>query len=802
MTTQIKSILLTLAVYLIIPLSYAQIQCPGITVIGRGYDIFGEYANNKSVKEQLFMTEVFQTLPMDDGQEYKVPEILRLKYINEKDYKTTEGSSLRQYATSMSLELGMEYDGLAFGGSVESRFGKDKAGLTKNYFYTITDWTRVWEVYINPSKEQNLRQYLTTDAKTAIDTWAPEKLFEVYGTHYVNSGYFGGAMEFNLSEEFKSKSEAKAISVSVQAKFAAVSGNSNVSYNSNQVNESFKSNVKIYARGGDVQYANKSSVGDNTQYNLWVQSIPTKAVLIDFKKGSLIPIWNLASTQQRKAQLEAAFKKTLALHPLPQGNSSAMMMADEQFYIRSISENLYWDLNGYHYYADAHGAKVQLFQKDVNKEGKQGADRFIKIIPHTTKTEFVFFQPQHSDFVADITGGVNTPGAELQLWNKGEDNAGQMFKMIEVAGEPNTYFIECSANGLYLTAKNGKITQEAKTNSDNQKWAFEGANAQLDMADIPTEIYAIANVASRGKFLDIPGSAPNQQGKGAKIVLWGMDHQPDRYVRLETSTENGYYFIYPMNSDLAFNIEGAANDNGALLQIWESNKSIAQTFKFEYAGSPLTYYIIQKGSNKVLDASNSKIAQDGCPVQLWTKNNTDNQKWKLTFVTTWQMPDPNQNFFIKSAYIDKYIDLPGNETESNQSGKGVQIWDMDGGKDRIFKIVPTGQHSWVNIQIQNGGRYLTIPSNASKEGTQMIVHDKTNSNDQMFALQFTSPTTFALRTNNWKAMDISGGSSDAWKKNGATVIQYSPHYGANQQFQLIYADGPRKGKVYNFLNKE
>ena len=779
--------------------SNGQNQCPGITVVGRGYDIFGEYANNKSVKEQLFRNENFQTAPMDDGQEYKVPDIMKLKYINEKDYKTTEGSSLRQYASSISAELGLEYDGLTFGGSIDSRFGKDKSGETKNYFYTITDWTRVWEAYVNPAKAENLRQYLTADAKTAIDNWTPEKLFEVYGTHYVNSGYFGGAMEFNLSEEFSNKREAMAITVSVKAKYASVSGNTSVSYNNKEVNESFKSNVKIYARGGDVQYANKSSVGDNSQYNLWVQSIPTKAVLIDFKKGSLVPIWTLAVNQQRKSILEAAFKKMLATHLLPEGNSSAIMMADELFYVRSVAENKYWDLGGFHYYAGGQGTKIQLYEKDINPEGKQGADRFIKIIPHVTKSEFVFFQPQHSDFVADIIGGVKTPGAELQLWNKGENNYAQMFKMIEVDGQANTFYIENAASGLYLTAKSGKITQETKTGDDNQKWVFEPANAVLEMADIPAEIISIENLASRGKFMDIPGAAPNQQGKGAKIQLWVMDHDPDRYFRLQSSAEAGYYFLYPMNSTFAFDIEGGKTNNGALLQIWDSNKSSAQSFRFEYAGSPLTYYIIHKGSNKVLDANNSRIAQDGCPIQLWNKTNSDNQKWKLTIARLWQIPPKEQNFYIKSAYIDKYFDLPGDEKAGNANGKEFQMWGMDEGKDRIFKILPTGDHSWINIQAQNGGRFLAVPGNSNKEATTLILYDKTNGDDQKFAIMFTSPTTFVLRTHNWKATDIKGGGSDDWKQNGAKLMQYNDHYGKNQQFQLIYADGPKKGQAFNFF---
>lgn len=782
--------------------AFSQNTCPGITVIGRGYDVFDEYANNKSVKEQLFRLENFQVQYMDDGQEYKVPDILRMKFINEKDYRTTEGSSLSQYASSMSAEVGLEYDGLAFGGSIDARFGKDKSEQTNNYFYTITDWTRIWEVYINPVKETNLRNLLTADAKTAIDTWTPEKLFAAFGTHFVASGYFGGAMEFNLSEKFTSKREANSISVSVKAKYASVSGNSTVSYDKSSVNESFTSNIKIYARGGDVQYANKSSVGDNAQYNLWVQSIPTKSVLIDFRKGSLVPIWSLAGTTQRKAQLEAAFKKMLALHPMPKGNSASLMMQDEVFYVRSVSENLYWDLPNVHYYADKKGGKIQLYQKDINAKGLQGADRFIKILPHSTLPEFVFLQPQHSDFVADISSGVTTPGAVLQLWDKSENNKAQMFRLIEVPGSANTFFIENAASGLYLTANKGKpITQETKTGADNQKWVFESANGASEMLPLPTEIFAFQNVKGN-RYIDVPGPGGKQEGSGANLQLWDMDNDPDRFMKLEKSTIDGYYYIQPLYSTNVFDVENGKKDSGTPIQVHTFNSSDAQQFGFIYAGSPLTYYIVHRTSGKFIDASDTQIGQNGCKIHLWDKHYGDNQKWKLTMATTWQMPPQNQNFYIKSAYTNKYLDLPGDQNAGNANGKGFQMWDLDGGTDRMFKVLPSGDASWVYIQVQNGGRFMAIPSNTDKDAVQIILYDRTNSNDQKFAIMFTSPTTFVLRTHNWKAMDISGGTSDAWKTNGAAIIQYPVHFGPNQQFQLIYADGPKKGQTFNFLKNE
>ena len=775
---------------------FAQQQCPGITVVGSGYDVFDEYANNKSVKEPLFTLGSYQNSPMDDGQEYKIPELVRLKFINEKNYKTTEGSSLRQYASSMSAEVGVGYDGFLFSGSVNSRFGSENSKLTRNYFYTITDWTRVWKVYINPAKT-DLRQYLTADAKIAIDTWSPEKLFQVFGTHYVSSGYFGGAMEFNLSEKFTSQSDANSISVSVKARYANVSANTSVSFDKSSVNESMKSNTKIYTRGGDVQYANKSSAGDNSQYNLWVNSIPTKAVLIDFEEGSLVAIWTLAGTQVRKDELEAAFKLMLKNNPLPEGNSSSITMQNQIYFIKSKADNLYWDLPGYHFDANNSGT-ISLWEKD-NNSGQQGIDRFIKIIQHNDGVH-VYLQPQHSNNVAVIASGSTEAGAELVLYKMEQDKnvVSRYYKLVEVTGEPNTFYIQNAKSGLYLTS-NGKepITQETKTGADNQKWVFETANPN-EMAAPPAEIYSMQNVKGK-RYIDVPGGAPNQQQKGAKLTLWDMDNQPDRYMQLINSNIDGYFYVQPLHGENVWDIQGISKENGAKLQLFTKNNTPNQQFKFVYAGSPMTYFIINRNSNKAIDASDSQIDRNGCPITQWESNGGDQQKWVLNYIPKWQMPPKDQAFLIKSAYTNKYWDLPGTGTATNVNGKGFTMWDLDEGGDRKFKFQPSGDNSWVNLVVQNGGRMVSVPSNSKDKGKQIVLWDVNNSPAKKFAVMFTSPTTFALVTNNGKVIDIYGGSSDDWKQNGAKLTQWDAHYLKNQQFKLIYADGPNKGKIYNFL---
>lgn len=794
------SILFVLSTFLLSN-AQAQEQCPGITVVGYGYNVFGHYANNKSVKLQLFELQDYQVKPMDDGKQYSVPDLLNLKYVNEKDYKVTEGSSLRQYAKSMNASAGIKYKGLFFSSSVNTRFGSQKSKQTKNYFYTITDWTRVWEVSINPFRKDNLRQYLTSDAKNAIDNWDASKLFDILGTHFVSSGYFGGAMEYSLSEKFTSQRDAKSIAASVKARYANVSANSSVQYNTSQVNENFKSNVKIYARGGDVQFANQSSVGDNSQYNLWVESIPTQAVLIDFKEGSLIPIWTLAGTQARKNELKAEFKRMLKNHPLPEGNSSAMLVSNQVFFIKNVGDGMYMDIPGYHFNAKIN-APVNVYPKDnvSGHGGRQGIDRYIKLIPHATDPNYVYLRPQHSDRVFDVVNASKAPGTGIGLWHHGKNNAAQMFKLIEVDGKDNTYYIENKNSGLVLTSngKSKQITQEKNTKSEKQQWYLEPAGAE-DMAPMKTfQSYALRNVEAN-RYVDVGGSGAKARTKNERVQLWDKGSNPERYISLVNTNLDGWYYVrHNHSSEHYWDLESGGNANGTKLQLWTKNEKPQQHFRFIYAGSAMTFYIQSRDSKKYLDASRSRLGKNGCPVQIWSKNGKDNQKWKLEPAgPKWFVPEKPLKVKVKSAFSNKTWDLAGGSSEmARKKGSQLQIWHEENADDHYYTITPSGDGSYIHFTtwMVNGQEKMRIGVDGvpSEKDNYLITWTPHGGDPQKFRIHPTGRNTCVIYTTGWKTLDIEG-----WGYNeaGADIQTYHPHWKYNQQFQLIDA---KTGKPIDF----
>ncbi len=473
---------------------------------------------------------------------------------------------------------------------------------------------------------------------------------------------------------------------------------------------------------------------------------------------------------------------------------------DNIYFVKSVSEGKWWDAPGYSQFAGRESAKIGLYKKD-NYRGKEGADRFIKVIPHKTNKRYVFLQPQHSDLVVDITGGVSTPGAELQLWYKGENNEAQMFEMKRVRGESKTYYLKNAKSGLYLTAHSkGPVTQEKRTRRDNQKWRFENAGNPYLMAPPSKGLkYAIENVKAR-KYFDIPGSHRKTEKKAAKLQLWNLDGWPDRYHRLvhHGVGDQDYFYIQPMHDDYVLNVIDGKINNGNRVELWNKQDELKQQFRFIYAGVPHTYYIQDRNSGKFLDASLSKINKNGCPVQIWAFNGQDQQKWKLHEYAKWQIPPSNQDFLIKAAFCNnEYWDPDG-----DNAGKGDKIknWALDDGKDRLFRIKKSGDHSWIYIESGKSRKMVDIPNNSHKTGNQLRLWDGNSADAQKFAIEFTSPTTFVLVTKKWKSIDIYGNpdKGSSWRKNG-NKIQVNRHgYSIDRHWQLIYADGPNVGKPYIF----
>ena len=91
---------------------------------------------------------------------------------------------------------------------------------------------------------------------------------------------------------------------------------------------------------------------------------------------------------------------------------------------------------------------------------------------------------------------------------------------------------------------------------------------------------------------------------------------------------DGWFTLSPKSApNSSLDVQGAKTGNGVNVQIYKKNKSAAQQWKLTHVGNGY-YTITSKCSNKALDVKGG-VSKSGTNVQQYAHNGTASQKWLL-----------------------------------------------------------------------------------------------------------------------------------------------------------------------------
>ncbi|MAX78543.1 MAG: hypothetical protein CL843_00005 [Crocinitomicaceae bacterium] len=760
---------------------------PGTDIAGYGYNIFGEYARMSSRKDYcLFDLKDMKKIRIGKD-EYDIPKYLNIKNISQHDIKTVEGDSKRDYAMSLSAKVGFTFEAMVFSGSVEGSYDFESSESEHYYYYTVMDAIDKWQVSIETRDLEGLKAFLEPQFKKDLENMDPYELFDHYGTHYISSAFIGGRIDYTSESKVSEGTTTQAIAAAVNASYGNFTGDTEMETSDSQTLKNAETKTKLSTIGGNSEFLKSTDDSDN--YSKWVEGISEKPVLCDFPKGGLRPIWEFASAARQK-ELNEAFDELCKKHPLPQEIMTEMAIESgdevfkDLFYIQSVSESTYWDLAGTHYNANKIDGKVKLFHG--NGDELTGADRFYKIIP-SGDAKNVYIQPQHTK--AYVTTASNSSGSAITLKaNNAQNNPNQKFKKIAVEGTKNTYYLQSATTGFYLTAKGSNIALEKKSNSKNQQWLFKPADSKKMAAPFEGK-YLLKNVAGNVFYANLPGNAPeNQKDNGNWVVIKKRDDGSDYTLELKNvSNSKKQFFIQPMHSPKVFDFDG----NG--LTISDQHGGDNQKFEFIYAGSPMVFLVRCVKDDKYLQLEPSETTRNDSWIKLKDanlENAPEYAKWELEPVVNNYVPDPNQEFYIRSAYSDKFIDLPGTPQENNAQNIKALLYDIDHGKDQIYKFKPAGD-GYLYVVNQNGNRKMIV----ANDGNFHTSTPDFNGDNSKFLLKIIAPYEFVLvaKSNPNKALEVGpvDNSLGSWFSGSAGHPLYfrNLNYNPSQRFVLVHANG-------------
>jgi hypothetical protein len=158
-----------------------------------------------------------------------------------------------------------------------------------------------------------MRECLVPDAEEAIESAAATELFDQYGTHLITGFLVGGTINFHMAADMSQYTSTQSVETLVKAGYQSTAASLSVEANTGIYEEieenSATTSMKLTVTGGNSAIGNAIAVdSDNSEnYRQWADSLNDESThqLFDFE--NLTPIWELASTEERRNELENAF---------------------------------------------------------------------------------------------------------------------------------------------------------------------------------------------------------------------------------------------------------------------------------------------------------------------------------------------------------------------------------------------------------------------------------------------------------------------------------------------------------------
>ena len=294
----------------------SQNNFPGADIIGKGYNIFGEFANNKSI-ERYRLFDFSKCKPYTNSNGQVLPELIISENISDHVIKTIEGSSMKEYIHNLSYNTGFKFNAFLFKASVKEQFKMNTMNTSKMFYYTYMDINTKWRLNLDTRNTDSLIQYLDKQFQKDLETLTPNKLFELYGTHFITSAYLGGRIDYSSISEMNKSISTDEIKTAINAKLHKITGNYNDVNSTSRILSEAKTTTRLNVVGGNSEFA--KHINNHDQYNMWAKGIKDHPVLCGFDEKSLQPIWTLTKSEARQNELKNYFEsKILPKYPVPE----------------------------------------------------------------------------------------------------------------------------------------------------------------------------------------------------------------------------------------------------------------------------------------------------------------------------------------------------------------------------------------------------------------------------------------------------------------------------------------------------
>lgn len=446
----------------------------------------------------------------------------------------------------------------------------------------------------------------------------------------------------------------------------------------------------------------------------------------------------------------------------------------------ALNEGYCLDVSGA---SSSEGTKVSLYAKNSTAAQSWVAyNATPNVQGGRTIDDGIYSVIAKSDPSKALASSGSSDGSNVQLSDADGSSSAQRFRF------------ELGADGFYTVTnlRSGKVLDVADGSvlpgSNVQQWSGWGGDAQKwavrDNGDGSYSLICKAN----GLALDLNGTA-----SGSNAQAWTLSSDRAQSFSLEpaagqrTVADGTYVVSTGLDRGKVLDIAGGSTSDSARVQIYESNMTNAQAFRFSFDEQTGYYEIVNVGSGKSLDAAGGSSA-DGTRVQQYSSNGTMAQRWSV-------VADGDGYRVCSALDGSKALDV---KWASSANGTDVQLYGANGSAAQRFYLTSTehepvlpcdnlGLDGWYEIVPSGSGDLCVDISGASKaDGAQVQLYNRNQTLAQLFKFEYSDGFYRLVSMNSGKVIGLKSGSV----VSGTPAVQASKQEAGSQQFSVkVNSDG-------------
>lgn len=395
--------------------------------------------------------------------------------------------------------------------------------------------------------------------------------------------------------------------------------------------------------------------------------------------------------------------------------------------------------------SNASGAKIALSSTPAEYKFERKGDYYT--IRHIA-----------SNLVLDVVGGEVKNGTNIQLYESNDTCAQKWY--FSVDHDKYTIKSMCSNKSIDIPAGNSgtaglKIQIYDSNNSSAQKFTAQDNSTAI----IEDGSYVLKTTG--GKAMDSYGGAVDN---GTKMQIYDVNYDRGQLYKVSRSSD-GLYSIKNTTSGRVVDVKAGEKADGTPLQLYDYNGTCAQKWIVEKSG--VGYRFLSACTKKAIDVQGGYVSTPWQRLQIYTANGSNAQVWTLSSYTDEAI---DGNYVITSAVNERLaIDIT-NGINTAKDGTNIQVWEKNGTPAQDWKIIKNNNGTYT-IKNTKTNRALDVAGGLKTPGTNVQLFTSNSTCAQQWQIKKNTDGTYRITSacSSNIVLDLAGGVA----KNGGNVQIWS-----------------------------